>query len=178
MKYNLVHQVQKVYPHSEGLSVCFRQWRADSHCHFMHGYALQIEVTFSCSHLDDKGWVIDFGGLKIFKEWLRATFDHKTLVAEDDPELDTFKMLADKKIVDLLIVQRVGCEAFASAVMRSALKFLDDAGISTQKRHVWVSMVKVKEHEGNAAIVHAILAPDQPPPPVVFPTKKGVLLPQ
>ena len=38
----------KTYGHEEGLSCCFRQWRAThSHCRLLHGYALSFRLTFA-----------------------------------------------------------------------------------------------------------------------------------
>src|SRR6516162_6253698 len=109
-------QVTKIYPYSLGLSCCFRQWRAESHCHFLHGYSLQIELTFEADTLSKEGWVIDFGSLKPIKEWLQDTFDHKLLVAEDDPHLLSLKVLGSAGAADILILPYVGCEAFASHI--------------------------------------------------------------
>src|SRR4051812_22439004 len=79
----------KTYPHSIGLSCCFRQWRAlHSHCRFLHGYALQVKLTFVAQTLDERNWVVDFGGLKDIKERLTELLDHKTIVARDDPEIE------------------------------------------------------------------------------------------
>ena len=36
----------KKYGHERGLSAAFRQWRAVSHCRFMHGYSLEFEFVF------------------------------------------------------------------------------------------------------------------------------------
>ena len=38
---------------------------------------------------------MDFGGLKDLKKTLEYTFDHKLVVASDDPQLDLFKQLDD-----------------------------------------------------------------------------------
>ena len=54
----------KVYAHNTGHSCAFRQWKADSHCNLIHGYALQFELTFGSDKLDNRNWVVDFGGLK------------------------------------------------------------------------------------------------------------------
>ena len=81
----------KTYTHATGHSCAFRQWKADSHCNLIHGYALQFEFTFGGDQLDERNWIVDFGGLKPLKEWLKEMFDHTYLVAEDDPELETFK---------------------------------------------------------------------------------------
>ena len=42
----------------------FRQWRADSHCKFLHGYSFEFEFEFGAHELDERNWVVDFGGLK------------------------------------------------------------------------------------------------------------------
>ena len=43
----------KTYDHNEGLSCAFRQWRAeDSHCRFIHGYAIAVSLTFGCKELE------------------------------------------------------------------------------------------------------------------------------
>ena len=49
------------------ISVGHRQWRDKGHCRFAHGYGRYIEFTFACEELDEKGWVMDFGGLKSIK---------------------------------------------------------------------------------------------------------------
>ena len=61
------HYSTKTYGHNIGLSAVFRQLHADSHCRFLHGYSLQFKFTFGCDELDEKNWVVDFGGLKFEK---------------------------------------------------------------------------------------------------------------
>ena len=80
--------MHKSYKRFIGYSTAFRQWKADSHCSYIHGYALCFKVWFE-GELDDKNWVIDFGCFKRngVKEWLKGWFDHTTVIAEDDPEL-------------------------------------------------------------------------------------------
>ena len=85
----------KSYDHSEGLSCCFRQWRADhSHCHRLHGYALAFRFVFATHQLDKNNWCLDFGALKGLRSWLHEMFDHTTIIAHDDPQLPTFEALA------------------------------------------------------------------------------------
>ena len=74
----------KTYTHATGHSCAFRQHRADTHCNLIHGYALQFELQFGSSNLDFRNWVVDFGGLKDLKAWLKYMFDHTYLVADDD----------------------------------------------------------------------------------------------
>ena len=139
----------KTYGHSSGLSCAFRQWRADSHCHFLHGYALAVRIDFEADELDEQGWVVDFGGLRTFKAWLEQMFDHKTLVATDDPLLSTFQDLHKVGAIDLVEVPAVGCEKFAEMIFHRAEAWLDEKGLAPRCR---VSLVEVREHEGNAAI--------------------------
>src|SRR3954463_9367210 len=97
-----MYQVIKRYGHDQGWSCTFRQWRANhSHCRFTHGYALAFEFLFQCETLDSRNWVIDFGGLKNLKLWLQGPFDHKMLVAEDDPVLDAFIAMQQAGIADI-----------------------------------------------------------------------------
>lgn len=149
---NICFLSTKTYTHTTGLSACFRQWRAESHCRFMHGYALQISCAFIGHGLDVRNWVVDFGSLKGFKGWLEDTFDHKTLVAEDDPELGTFKKLDEQGIIQLRIVEATGCEKFAEMIFRYLETWLFDNGYSSDGR-VTLHSVEVSEHAGNSAMV-------------------------
>lgn len=45
-------------------AVFAKQWRAKSHCRLVHGYSLSFRFEFEANTLDDKNWVVDFGGLK------------------------------------------------------------------------------------------------------------------
>lgn len=138
--------VTKTYGHNLGLSACFRQWRAKSHCAHFHGYSLSFTFMFSCVELDQHGWVIDFGSLKPIKGWLENTFDHKLLVAHDDPELDHILKLEELNIANVIIVQDVGCEAFAKMAFYKTEEWLTEMKISPR---VWIQNVTVKEHESN-----------------------------
>ena len=141
----------KTYSHATGHSCAFRQWRADSHCNLIHGYALQFELKFG-GELDERNWIVDFGGLKPLKNWLAEMFDHTYLVAEDDPELETFKQLQEKNLVDLRIVPATGCERFAEMVFDFAQDLVNDL---TDGR-CWVQEVTVREHGHNSATVERL----------------------
>lgn len=132
-------------------SCAFRQWRADhSHCHYVHGYRLQAKFWFECKELDDKNWVVDFGGLKELKAALEKQFDHTLCVAADDPLLDLFKQLHDKGGCDLRIMpEGVGIERTAEWCFRVADTIIRK---QTQDR-CWVAKVEVWEHEKNSAVV-------------------------
>mgnify|MGYP005991737999 FL=1 len=138
----------KTYNHSIGLSCAFRQWRAKhSHCKYIHGYALSVRLNFK-GMLNDRNWVYDFGDLKFVKEFLEETFDHKTVIAEDDPELETFKELEEKGLIQLRIIPHVGCEKFAEYICKQIATTIE---VNSNER-VKLMSVEVREHSGNSAI--------------------------
>lgn len=141
----------KTYGHNLGLSACFRQWRAKSHCRFLHGYALQIHLEFEADDLDANNWVVDFGSLKPVKKWLEDNFDHKTLVAADDPQLDTFKLLANDGLIDLNVVEATGCEAFARMVGEQVEFWIAESGYAPR---VQLIKCEVREHPANSGVYY------------------------
>ena len=144
----MLFRSSKTYGHDIGLSACFRQWRADSHCRFLHGYALSVHLEFEADELDARNWVVDFGSLKPFKQQLEDTFDHKTLVAEDDPLLEYFSDLEDLGLAQVVVVEATGCEAFAKLIYECAEIWLKDAGYAPRVR---MHHVTVREHGANSA---------------------------
>lgn len=142
------YQSTKTYGHNLGFSCAFRQWRAThSHCSFLHGYAIAVKLVFESDSLDDKNWVMDFGGLKDIKRYLEDMFDHKTLVAKDDPELAWFKEANKKNLIDLRIVDATGCEKFAEMICEYVHQWL-----TTNNPRVAVVSCEVMEHPGNSAL--------------------------
>ena len=164
----------KTYGNDRGLSCCFRQWRSThSHCSLLHGYSIGIKLIFESETLDDRNWVMDFGGLKAFKDWSEYTFDHTLVVASDDPHLEKFKTLAALGlqdvggICDLRIVEAVGCEKFAELAYKTMNEILQSYQAGTEWKHpdgrtykaryqvgqgVKLKSVEVFEHAGNSAV--------------------------
>lgn len=145
----MTYRSTKTYGHEIGLSCAFRQWRAQSHCRFLHGYAFAVRVEFEAEELDERNWVVNFGSLKSFKGWLENTFDHKTLVAKDDPEGALFVDLVNRGVADVIWVEHTGCEAFAKLIYECAEIWLKDNGYTPR---VKVAQVELKEHGANSAI--------------------------
>lgn len=138
----------KTYPSSIGLSCCFRQWRAESHCRFLHGYSIEVSLVFASTQLDHRNWVVDYGSLKSLKGWLENQFDHKLLVAEDDPELPYLKGLSDRGLADIRIMPQVGMEACSYYIFQYAEGWLVDNGYSPRCK---LQSVTVREHDANHA---------------------------
>ena len=145
----MTYQSTKKYEHNAGFSCCFRQWRADSHCRFLHGYPLAFKFVFEADELDSRNWVVDFGSLKSLKGWLENTFDHKTLVARDDPFMSWFLEGHSLGAVDVILVDATGCEKVAELVFVQAEQWLNDMGYAPR---VTLKSVEVSEHSGNSAI--------------------------
>lgn len=155
----MIYRSTKKFTSEQGLSCVFRQWRAESHCRFLHGYAIWIKFTFEARRLDDNGWVVDFGSLKPLKEQLAATFDHKLVIAEDDPAISTLLGLHSglydgqqgraPQIADAIVLPGVGCEAFAKHCFNLGRDHLRMSNLSDR---VFVYSCEVGEHDANSAI--------------------------
>lgn len=143
------YQSTKQFGHDLGISCAFRQWGAThSHCSKIHGYALAFKFTFEAEQLDERNWVQDFGGLKSLKEVLMDTFDHKLVVANDDPHKELYMEMHQAQIADVVILPKVGCEYFAEVAFSMATAQLK---LHHQDRIRLVS-AEVKEHGANSAI--------------------------
>ena len=148
------YQATKVF---DGYSTVFRQWRAEgTHCRFLHGYGVSLKVWFE-GELDERNWVWDFGGMKRAvgsidgmnpKTWMDYMLDHTTIVAEDDPELENFKAMNERGLIQLRIIPTTGAERFAEYFHG---KLNDFVQAETQHR-VRVTQVEFREHEKNTAI--------------------------
>lgn len=151
----MYHSTKKFGPISTG----HRNWHAacnssrDSEkCSYIHGYGRYIQFTFS-GQLDEKGWVYDFGGTKFIKEFLEKNWDHKTLIASDDPELDTLKELHNKKIIDLNILDV--SKGWTPAIEGSCKFVFDKIQPEITKKtegRIKISKIEIWEHENNSAI--------------------------
>lgn len=139
----------KTYGHEQGLSCAFRQWKTESHCNKLHGYSIAVKFEFEADDLDVRNWVVDFGGLKNLRGILEDNFDHKTIVAEDDPHIEWFREGHRLGTLDLVEMPYTGCERFAEMIYEVADQWLIDGGYAPRCR---VKSVEVKEHGANSAI--------------------------
>jgi len=130
--------------------VAYRQWRADSHCNLIHGYALSFHFEFECDTLDARNWCLDFGGLKPLKGLLEDWFDHTLLVAQDDPMREHLLNLGKLKLAKITEVEKTGCEGIADFLYEYINTiFLPNYG---EKDRVWCSKVEVRETDSNMAM--------------------------
>ena len=146
-------QSSKVF---DGFSTVFRQWKAeDTHCKFFHGYGISFKIYFE-GDLDERNWVWDFGGMKRAKgkingmspkEWMDYMFDHTMIIAEDDPFIESLKLMDNAGAAQIRIIPATGAEKFAKYIYDNVNEFIQE---ETNNR-VRVTKVKFMEHNKNAA---------------------------
>ena len=131
--------------------VAYRQWKAESHCNDLHGYALSFYFEFTSETLDARNWVIDFGSLKPLKDLLEEWFDHTLLVAQDDPMRNELLRLGEMKLAKITEVEKTGCEGIAAFLYEYINTiFLPSYG---EAKRVWCTKVQVRETDANMAMV-------------------------
>lgn len=144
-KYTSTKEYKEIGP------VAYRQWRADSHCNLVHGYALSFKFEFETDQLDARNWAMDYGGLKPLKALLEDWFDHTLLVAEDDPKRADFEALAAAGLAKITWVEKTGCEGIADFLYEYVNTiFLPSYG-SEEAARLWCSRVEVRETAANMA---------------------------
>ena len=141
----------------DGFSCVFRQWKAETtHCKYVHGYGVSFKVWFE-GDLDERNWVWDFGGMKRAKTqidgmnpkaWMDYMFDHTMLIAEDDPFIESFKLMDQAGAAQIRILPAVGAEKFAEYIYNKLQEFVNQ---ETEGR-VKIVRVEFMEHGRNSAI--------------------------
>jgi len=83
------------------------------------------------------------------KQWMDYMFDHTTVIAPDDPEVELFKEMDKKGIVQLRLLEGpVGAEQFAKFIYEKLNAFVQE---ETNGR-VKIVQVEFFENERNSAI--------------------------
>lgn len=132
--------------------VAYRQWRADSHCNLIHGYALSFHFEFECDTLDARNWCMDFGGLKDLKSSLEDWFDHTLLVAQDDPKREDLLNLGKLGLAKITEVEKTGCEGIAEFLYEYVNTIYLPMYGKTEAERIWCCKVEVRETDLNMAM--------------------------
>jgi 6-pyruvoyltetrahydropterin/6-carboxytetrahydropterin synthase len=143
---------QSTKEYVDAFPIAYRQWKADSHCKLLHGYALSIKLTFETDDLDVRNWAMDFGGLRPLKEKLDEWFDHRLLVAEDDPHKDKLLELGSLGIAKIIQVKYTGCEAIADFLYEYINTILLPSFGKKESERLWCNCVEVRETQSNTAM--------------------------
>ena len=85
------------------------------------------------------------------KAYFDYLLDHTTIVAKDDPYLESFQKMHVDGIIQLRILESTGCERFAEYLHKVINEFLE---LETEGR-VKAVKVEVYEHERNSASYQA-----------------------
>lgn len=136
----------------DAFPVAYRQYKADSHCNLIHGYAFSMKFYFGTNNLDVRNWSVDYGGLKELKKILESQFDHTLLVDQSDPELETYKLLQSKGLAKLTILPKLGCEGLADQLYKFVNGvFIPDYLGEAEAERTWCFRVEVRETQQNMA---------------------------
>lgn len=145
----MIYTSTKEYKHLG--PVAYRQWRADSHCNLIHGYAMSFRFFFEARSLDARNWVQDYGSLRPLKGLLEDWFDHTLLVAVDDPMREELLNLGKLGLAKITEVEKTGCEGLAEFI----IKYVNDIWLPlySPDGRVLCRKVEVRETDANMAYV-------------------------
>ena len=127
-----------------------RQWRDKGHCSYVHGYGRYVRLTFEATELDECGWVMDFGDLRGVKNWIEDEWDHRTLIASDDPVIPELKALEKVGGINLNILP----EGYLPGIEESCRYLYDKLNPVIQRKtnnRVEITRVEIWETEKNQA---------------------------
>ena len=118
-----------------------RVLRHESKCATLHGHRYVAEITCDAESLDKVGRVIDFGVVKErVGAWIDETWDHSTLVNEDDLALVDFcRHQADRRgnRPPYLFPGEPTAENIASELFHVAAGLLDGSGVRVTKVRIY-----------------------------------------
>lgn len=130
----------------------YRQWKSGTSCAKIHGYAFSFHIEFETDDLDARNWAFDYGGLRPLKEKIEEWFDHKLLVAQDDPEIEWYREAQRRGIASITEVEKTGCEGLADFLYKYINGiFLPSCGAGEAER-LWCCKVEVRETDSNMAM--------------------------
>lgn len=147
-----VYKYTSTKEYVDAFPCAYRQWKADSHCNKIHGYAFSMKFYFGTDNLDVRNWAADYGGLKDLKSVLEGQFDHTLLVAEDDPELDFYSEIERRGLAKLTILPKLGCEGLADMLYSYVNGvYIPDMWGPGEAERLWCYRVEVRETQANMA---------------------------
>lgn len=142
------------------ISTNHRNWKAAENknrdsvkCSWIHGYSRYIEFTFVGDY-DECQWVMDFGDLKDVKALIEEAWDHKTLIASNDPRLGQIKHMRDAGLIALTVVDVSNGLGWGPGIEGSCKWAFDKVSELLVKKtdgRVGIESVRVWEHGNNSA---------------------------
>jgi 6-pyruvoyltetrahydropterin/6-carboxytetrahydropterin synthase len=95
---------------------------------------------------------MDFGDLKWVKKWLEDQWDHRMLIASDDPYLKLFKELHEMDAISMNVMDVT--KGWGPGIEASCKFVFDNINPKIQEltnNRVWIDTVEIYEHEFNSA---------------------------
>lgn len=138
-----------------------QQWRdadesgesGSGQCAKTHGYSRSFHLEFSCTHLDDYGWVVGFGSLKAVKKYLEGMFDHTSLWEASDPRLEQVKQAnaaVPFPFYEMRILPTgVSMEQTGLFLIQRLNRYI----LEVTEGRCWVSKLEVRENDKNSGII-------------------------
>ncbi|QDP54822.1 MAG: putative 6-carboxy-5 6 7 8-tetrahydropterin synthase [Prokaryotic dsDNA virus sp.] len=108
---------QTITKRYENLPAAHRQPNHDGHCRLIHGHNWAFDITLQCVKLDENGFVVDVGKMKLIRSWLENRFDHTLLLNADDPIRGESQLAVLQQLSKVVIVDNCGMEGLARYVL-------------------------------------------------------------
>lgn len=121
----------------------------DGHCRFIHGHNWSFAFTFEAINLDENGFVMDFGKLKLLKARL-AELDHACLIAPNDPKHRDLIEMASAGLLRLVIAKH---GTSSEAIAREMLEYANEIISEQERGRVKCTKVCVYEDANNSATI-------------------------
>ncbi|MFA5976166.1 MAG: 6-carboxytetrahydropterin synthase [Elusimicrobiota bacterium] len=100
-------------------------------CHHFHGHNGKAEIQLQAKKLDKKGMVRDFGEIKnILHKWINETLDHRMILNEKDPLLQTLQKAGEPVFV-------LKTNPTAEAIARLIYKIAQSKGLPVSVVTLW-----------------------------------------
>jgi 6-pyruvoyltetrahydropterin/6-carboxytetrahydropterin synthase len=111
-----------------------------------------MKFYFGTNDLDARNWAADYGGLKELKKILESQFDHTLIVAQDDPEMETYKLLEAKKMAKIVVLPKLGCEGLSDMLYKYVNGvYIPEMWGKGEAARLWCYKVEVRETQSNMA---------------------------
>lgn len=124
--------------------IAHRQHRHAGRCKLVHGHGWTFRVTFGADELDAHGFVVDFGGLRCFADWIDDHLDHGILLSPDDAQ-GRAMVDAAPELFKVCWVKIASCEGLAAKLMEVFSELLRE----TQGDRAWIERIDVWEDQAN-----------------------------
>ena len=82
------------------------------------------------------------------KAWMDYMFDHTMVIAEDDPFIESLKLMDNAGAAQVRVIEAVGAEKFAEFIYHKLNEFV----IEETDGRVKITQVEFMEHSKNSAI--------------------------